>query len=82
MVDSQVFNKSEFYLKMHYIMENTRTYKYLIGTEHYITRKEKHQYVFKTILAMAILTRDIYLSSNVTSTTDHYSTAHMQYKMI
>ena len=41
-------------------MENVKAYKYLVSTEeHYITKKEKHQYLIITISATAILTTDI-----------------------
>ena len=51
---------------------------------HMITRKEKHQYVTRSISAVAKLTNEIakYSCLNAASTSDHYSTTRMQYKMI
>ena len=62
-------------------MENARAYKCtLCDSGHFITRKEKHEYLVRAVSAMAVLIRQIasYPCLNSASTSDLYSTTCMQ----
>ena len=62
-------------------MENARAYKCTIcDSGHFITGKEKHQYLVRAVSAITVLIRQIssYPCLNSASTSDLYSTTHMQ----
>ena len=69
------------------MVENARAYKCPLcpcDVVHLITRKEKHTYLIRTISCVATLIKDIskYPCLNAASTSDHYSTTCMQYRMV
>ena len=69
------------------MVENARAYKCPLCPRHMvylITRKEKHTYLIRSISCVAILIKDIskYPCLNAASTSDHYSTTRMQYRMV
>ena len=51
---------------------------------HFITRKEKHEYLVRAVSAITVLIRQIsfYPCLNSASMSDLYSTTHMQYSVI
>ena len=66
-------------------IENARAYMCTIcDIEHFITRKEKHEYLVRAVSAIAVLIRQIsfYPCLYSASTSDLYSTTHMQYSAI
>ena len=66
-------------------MENARAYKCTIcDSGHFITRKEKHEYLVRAVSAISVLIRQIssYPCLNSASTSDLYSTTRMQYSAI
>ena len=66
-------------------MENAQAYMCTIcDSGHFITRKENHEYLVRAVSAIAVLIRQIsfYPCLNSTSTSDLYSTTHMQYSAI
>ena len=69
------------------MVENARAYKCPLcphDVVHLITRKEKHTYLTRSISCVAILIKEIsnYPCLNAASTSDHFSTMRMQYKMV
>ena len=66
-------------------MENAQAYMCTIcDIGHFITRKEKHEYLVRAVSAVAVLIRQIsfYPCLNSASTSDLYSTTRMQYSAI
>ena len=66
-------------------MENAGAYMCTIcDIGHFITRKEKHEYLVRAVFAVAVLIRQIsfYPCLNSASTSDFYSTTCMQYSAI
>ena len=66
-------------------IENARAYKCMVcPDQHFMSRREKHNYLLRALQAVGILTRDIseYPCLNSASTTDHYTTTRIQYKVI
>ena len=66
-------------------MENARAYMCTIcDIGHFITRKEKHEYLVRAVSAIAVFNQtDIILPmSQFCINTDFYSTTHMQYSAI
>ena len=66
-------------------MENAQAYKCTIcDSGHFITRKEKHEYLVRAVSAVAVLIRQIsfYLCLNSASMSYLYSKTHMQYSAI
>ena len=66
-------------------VENTRAYICTIcDIGHFITRKEKHEYLVRAVSAVTVLIRQIsfYPCLNSASTSDLYSTTRMQYSVI
>ena len=66
-------------------MENAGAYMCTIcNIGHFITRKEKHEYLVRAVSAVAVLIRQIsfYPCLNSASTSDFYSTTRMQYSAI
>ena len=66
-------------------IENARAYKCTVcPDQHFMSRRDKHNYLLRALQAVGILTRDIseYPCLNSASTTDHYTTTRIQYKVI
>ena len=66
-------------------IENARAYKCTVcPDQHFMSRRDKHNYLLRALQAVSILTRDIseYPCLNSASTTDHYTTTRIQYKVI
>ena len=66
-------------------MENVQAYKCSIcDSGHFITRKEKHEYLVRAVSAGTVLIRQMssYSCLNSASTSDLYSTTRMQYSAI
>ena len=66
-------------------MENAQAYKCTIcDSGHFITRKEKHEYLVRAVSTITVLIRQIssYPCLNSASTSNLYSTTHIQYSAI